>query len=89
MIKVVDRDGNEQAVATREGTGSDLYWEVIHNRIQIGNMFLSNHVTGQSILQSTNSTIYEKCSKPEGMVIFQYLDKSEAEIIEDQLSNWN
>ena len=80
MIKVVDRDGNEQAVATRESTENDLYWEVIHNTVQIEKMSPPNHVTGQSILQSTNSKIYKNCSKPEDMVIFQHIDKSEPEV---------
>ena len=80
MMKIVDRNGNEHAEATEEGTGNNLHWEITHNTIRIGRISLSKQATDQRILQSCNSTIHEKPSKQEKMAIFQYFDESETEV---------
>ena len=80
LIKVVDRDGNEQAEATEENTENGWSLQITHNAIQIGQISLFTQGTNQYVLQSNNSTIYEKSSKPGGIAIFQYFDKSEAEV---------
>ena len=80
LMKIVDRDGNEQALATGESLKNDLYWQVTHNTSQIGDFSLSKQVADQNVLQSCNNTIHEKYSKLGDTGIFQYFDESNTEV---------
>ena len=80
LMKIVDSDGNKQAIAHGENSGNEFYWLVHHNTIQIGQIYLSKQVTAQSTLQSKNSKIFERSSKQGEIQIFQYFDESNAEV---------
>ena len=81
MMRMVDRDGNKQAVAIGQGgTGSGWHSQVTHNTINIGKICLFKPGTGQSALQTINGTIYEKPGKQGNALLLQYFDESKAEV---------